>query len=111
MNAVECVQSKWGDASTLHVNQWMSEKIKFISYIYIILGIISVSESQLKMKQFKIVIDLKVLPALFVYLEGTAAVSSLANKIHASVLIACASLTISVASCQSKFAVSCVRNF
>ena len=42
-------------------------KMKFISYIYIILGIISINKSQLKMKQFKIIIDLEVLPALFVY--------------------------------------------
>ena len=37
------------------------------------------------MKQFKLMIDLEVLPALFVYYEGTAALSSLANKVHALV--------------------------
>ena len=37
------------------------------------------------MKQFKIIIDLEVLLALFVYYQGTAPKSSIANKIHVSV--------------------------
>ena len=42
-------------------------KMKFVSYIYINFGIISINSGQLKMKQLKIIIDLEVLPALFVY--------------------------------------------
>ena len=38
-----------------------------------------------KTKELKIIIDLEVLQALFVLLEGTAIETSLANKIHTSV--------------------------
>ena len=41
-------------------------KMKFISYIYIILGIISINQSQFKTKELKIIMDLEVLPTLFV---------------------------------------------
>ena len=73
MNTVGHLQSKGGPKGvtlTLHATHcghtsMTVRKMKFISYI--IFGILSINKSQLKMKQFKIIIDLEVSPALFVY--------------------------------------------
>ena len=81
MNAMGHVQSKWGVTLTLYgahcvhtctgvtltlhgthcVHTSMAlRKMKFICYIYDILGIISISQSQLKAKELNIIMDLEV---------------------------------------------------